>query len=116
MILPVARVVAVANQKGGVAKTTTVLSLGVALAERGREVLLVDLDPQACLTYSLGVEPEELKRSLHDVLVHKLRRRTHSSRSADLTCCRRPSTWPARRSTSCPRPGASTRWPAPWSR
>ena len=67
-----ARVIAVANQKGGVAKTTTVLSLGVALAERGREVLLVDLDPQACLTYSLGVAVEELKRSLHDVLVHKL--------------------------------------------
>lgn len=51
------RVFAVANQKGGVAKTTTVHSLGSALAERGRRVLLVDLDPQACLTFSLGVEP-----------------------------------------------------------
>ncbi len=48
------RIIAVANQKGGVAKTTTVHALGAALAERGRRVLLVDLDPQACLTYSLG--------------------------------------------------------------
>ncbi|HEV2369276.1 MAG TPA: ParA family protein [Acidimicrobiales bacterium] len=64
------RVLAVANQKGGVAKTTTVHSLGTALAEQGRRVLLVDLDPQACLTYSLGVRADELTHSLHDVLVH----------------------------------------------
>jgi len=67
----VPRVFAVANQKGGVAKTTTVHSLGTALAERGRRVLLVDLDPQACLTYSLGVHAEQLEHSLHDVLVHR---------------------------------------------
>jgi chromosome partitioning protein len=66
------RVVAVANQKGGVAKTTTVHCLGAALAERGHRVLLVDLDPQACLTYSLGCRPDSLDRSLHDVLVHRL--------------------------------------------
>jgi chromosome partitioning protein len=64
-------VFAVANQKGGVAKTTTVHSLGAALAERGRRVLLVDLDPQACLTYSLGIEPSALGVSLHDVLVRQ---------------------------------------------
>jgi len=63
------RVVAVANQKGGVAKTTTVQALGVALAQEGRKVLVVDLDPQACLTYSLGFDPNELDGSLHDVLV-----------------------------------------------
>ena len=63
-------VFAVANQKGGVGKTTTVHSLGYALAERGRQVLLVDLDPQACLTYSLGVRVEGQGRSLHDVFVH----------------------------------------------
>jgi len=65
------RVVAVANQKGGVAKTTTVQSLGVALAEQGHRVLLVDLDPQACLTYSLGFNPDDLSASLHDVLVRR---------------------------------------------
>jgi chromosome partitioning protein len=59
---------AVANQKGGVAKTTSVASLGAALAELGHAVLLVDLDPQACLTFSLGVDPEDLERSVHDVL------------------------------------------------
>lgn len=64
------RIVAVANQKGGVAKTTSVASLGVALAELGERVLLVDLDPQACLTFSLGTDPEDLDRSVHHVIVH----------------------------------------------
>ncbi|HEX6394691.1 MAG TPA: ParA family protein [Acidimicrobiales bacterium] len=64
-------VLAVANQKGGVGKTTTVHSLGAALAERGRQVLLVDLDPQACLTYSLGLRAEDLPGSLHGVLVNR---------------------------------------------
>jgi len=66
-------VLAVANQKGGVAKTTTAHSLGYALAELGRRVLLVDLDPQACLTFSLGWDPDGLDRSLHDVFVRKLK-------------------------------------------
>jgi len=59
---------AVANQKGGVAKTTSVASLGAALAEMGHRVLLVDLDPQACLTFSLGIDPEDLETSVHHVL------------------------------------------------
>lgn len=63
-----ARVLAVANQKGGVAKTTTTLTLAAALAERGLAVLAVDLDPQACLTFSLGYDPDALEPSLHDVL------------------------------------------------
>ncbi len=66
------RVIAVANQKGGVAKTTTVGSLGVALSELGRRVLLVDLDPQACLTFSLGLDPESLSLSVHDVLLDRV--------------------------------------------
>ena len=63
------RVFAVANQKGGVAKTTTVQTLGAALAELGERVLLVDLDPQACLTFAVGLDPEALTPTLHDVLL-----------------------------------------------
>jgi chromosome partitioning protein len=63
---------AIANQKGGVAKTTTVASLGAALAELGHRVLLVDLDPQACLTFSLGIDPEDLELSIHHVLTKGL--------------------------------------------
>jgi chromosome partitioning protein len=62
------QILAIANQKGGVAKTTTVASLGAALAEQGRSVLIVDLDPQACLTFSLGIDPEDLDLSVHHVL------------------------------------------------
>lgn len=62
---------AIANQKGGVAKTTTVASLGTALSDLGARVLLVDLDPQSCLTFSLGVDPEELEVSVHQVLLRK---------------------------------------------
>ncbi|GAA3826220.1 ParA family protein [Nocardioides panacisoli] len=65
---PEPTVLAVANQKGGVAKTTSVASIGAALAERGQRVLLVDLDPQACLTFSLGIDPEDLELSVHHVL------------------------------------------------
>ena len=68
----VARVIAFANQKGGVAKTTTTLNLGVALMEQGKRVLAVDLDPQGNLTMSQGWNPDEIERSLFDVLVHKL--------------------------------------------
>jgi chromosome partitioning protein len=62
------QILAIANQKGGVAKTTTVASLGAALAEQGKTVLIVDLDPQACLTFSLGIDPEDLELSVHHVL------------------------------------------------
>src|SRR2546430_11466537 len=69
---PLGRVIAFANQKGGVAKTTTTLNLGVALKEKGYEVLLVDLDPQGNLTMSQGWNPDEIDRSMFDVLVHRL--------------------------------------------
>jgi chromosome partitioning protein len=69
---PMSRTIAVANQKGGVAKTTTVASLGSALAEQGRKVLLVDLDAQSCLTFSLGLDPEAVELSVHDVLLGRV--------------------------------------------
>ena len=63
------RILAVANQKGGVAKTTTVASLGAAFVAEGKRVLLVDLDPQGCLTFSLGADPDKLPVSVHEVLL-----------------------------------------------
>jgi chromosome partitioning protein len=69
---PMGRVISFANQKGGVAKTTTTLNLGVALAERELKVLLVDLDPQGNLTMSQGLNPDTIERSMFDVLVHRL--------------------------------------------
>ncbi|MFL6069250.1 MAG: ParA family protein, partial [Gaiellaceae bacterium] len=66
------RVIAFANQKGGVAKTTTTLNLGAAFAEEGKRVLCVDLDPQGNLTMSQGLNPDSIERSMFDVLVHRL--------------------------------------------
>jgi len=62
------RIIAIANQKGGVAKTTTALNLGAALAERGHRVLLVDLDQQGSLTISAGLAPDELETTIYNVL------------------------------------------------
>jgi len=67
-----ARAIAFANQKGGVAKTTSTLNLAVALQERGKRVLVVDLDPQGNLTMSQGLNPDSIERSMFDVLVHRL--------------------------------------------
>jgi chromosome partitioning protein len=61
--------IAISSQKGGVAKTTTCLSLGACLAEIGQSVLLIDLDPQAHLTLSLGFNPEELRRTIGEALL-----------------------------------------------
>jgi chromosome partitioning protein len=66
------QVLAFANQKGGVAKTTTTLNLGVALRERGLRVLCIDLDPQGNLTMSQGLNPDAIERSMFDVLVYRL--------------------------------------------
>jgi chromosome partitioning protein len=67
-----AQVIAFANQKGGVAKTTTTLNLAVAFKERGLRVLVVDLDPQGNLTMSQGLNPDTIERSMYDVLVHRI--------------------------------------------
>ncbi|MDZ4825039.1 MAG: ParA family protein [Actinomycetota bacterium] len=68
-----ATTLAIANQKGGVAKTTSTQTLGLALADRGRRVLLVDLDPQGCLTFALGLDPEACDPTLHDVMLGRVK-------------------------------------------
>jgi chromosome partitioning protein len=81
-----ARIIAVANQKGGVAKTTSCLALGAAIAATGQRVLLVDLDPQASLSYSLGLDPDSLDVTIHDVLVGRvpIGKTIHQLAEADL--------------------------------
>jgi chromosome partitioning protein len=66
-----ARVAAVCNQKGGVGKTTTTISLGAALAEQGRRVLLVDFDPQGALSVGLGIQPHELDATVYNLLMER---------------------------------------------
>ena len=67
-----AKVISFANQKGGVAKTTTTLNLAVAFAESGHDVLCIDLDPQGNLTMSQGIDPDKVDKSIYDVLVHHI--------------------------------------------
>jgi chromosome partitioning protein len=67
-----AKVISFANQKGGVAKTTTTLNLAVAFAETGYRVLCIDLDPQGNLTMSQGIDPDKVEKSMYDVLVHHI--------------------------------------------
>ena len=62
------RIIAMLNQKGGVGKTTSTVNLGAALAEAGQRVCLIDLDPQAHLTYHLGIDPDSIERSMYDLL------------------------------------------------
>ncbi len=63
------QIIAIANQKGGVGKTTTTINLGAALVERGFRVLLVDLDPQAALSYNVGLQSDDLPRTIYNLLV-----------------------------------------------
>ena len=67
-----AKVIAFANQKGGVAKTTTTLNLAAAFAEEGHRVLCIDMDPQGNLTMSQGIDPDTLEVSMFDVLVRAI--------------------------------------------
>ncbi|MFC1925431.1 ParA family protein [Chloroflexota bacterium] len=63
------RIIAVAQHKGGTGKTTTCINLGASLSDIGKSVLMIDLDPQASLTLSLGLNPLEVEKSIHDVMV-----------------------------------------------
>src|SRR5881392_2296406 len=84
---PKARVISFANQKGGVAKTTTTLNLAVAFAERGHRVLCVDMDPQGNLTMSQGIDPDSLEKSMYDVLVYDTPiREVVRKREVDIAC------------------------------
>ena len=66
-----AHIVALCNQKGGVGKTTTTINLGAALAELGRQVLLVDFDPQGALSVGLGIAPHQLDRTVYNLLMER---------------------------------------------
>jgi chromosome partitioning protein len=82
-----AKVIAFANQKGGVAKTTTTLNLAAAFVEEGHRVLCVDMDPQGNLTMSQGIDPDALEQSMFDVLVHGLPiREVIRRREVDVAC------------------------------
>jgi chromosome partitioning protein len=82
-----AKVIAFANQKGGVAKTTTTLNLAVAFAESGHRVLAIDLDPQGNLTMSQGIDPDSVEKSMYDVLVNHISiREVIRKREVDVAC------------------------------
>src|SRR5262245_55756337 len=83
------RMIAITNMKGGVGKTTTTLNLGAALADAGRRVLCIDIDPQANCTTGLGLRPEELTRSVYDLLVQP--RKFSVTRAEDTIV---PTQWP----------------------
>jgi chromosome partitioning protein len=81
------KVIAFANQKGGVAKTTTTLNLAVAFAEKGKRVLCIDMDPQGNLTMSQGIDPDTVETSMYDVLVHHTSiREVIRKREIDIAC------------------------------
>jgi chromosome partitioning protein len=83
----VTTVIAFTNQKGGVAKTTTTLNLAAAFVEGGKRTLCVDLDPQANLTMSQGIDPDTLEKSMYDVLVHGVSmREVIRKREVDVAC------------------------------
>ena len=107
---PLPRVMAVANQKGGVGKTTTAVNLGACLADIGYRVLVVDLDPQGNASTGLGINIRDLQGSMYDVILHDLPIEDCVEATVGaqpVRAPRPPSTWPAPRSSSC-RPSAAS--------
>ena len=110
------RRIAIINQKGGVGKTTTTVNLAAALAECGRRVGVLDLDPQAHATTHLGVEPDGDRPSVYDVLVEQppAGRGPRPGRATGSRSSARTSTWPPPRSSwpasSAGRSSSATRW------
>src|SRR5206468_11649970 len=86
-LMSTSKVIALANQEGGVARTTTTLKLAVACAEEGHRVLCCDMDPQGNLTMSQGIDPDTLDKSMYDVLVHRISiREVIRKREIDVAC------------------------------
>ena len=96
------RIMAVANQKGGVGKTTTAVNLGACLADIGYRVLVVDLDPQGNASTGLGINIRGLQASMYDVMLHDvpIEDCIEASRSGTSSWRRPASIWRARRSSS----------------
>ena len=63
------RIIAIANQKGGVGKTTTAINLSACLAEKGKKVLAVDMDPQGNMTSGLGLDKDEIEKTVYDLII-----------------------------------------------
>lgn len=106
------KVIAIANQKGGVAKTTTTHNLAVALADAGKKVLMIDLDSQASLTISVGLEPLEIQRTIVDVLKRMGYRLASAFSSFGIICILSPQllTWRRWRWKCCPEPVGRRFW------
>ena len=101
-----AKIIAMCNQKGGVGKTTSTINMGACLAELGRKVLLVDLDPQGALSAGLGIQHDELDITIYDLLLDN---QTSIHSAVHQTCRRRRSSWSTRSAVSRPSPGRCVR-------